>query len=484
LPRLFRRIGILSLALLMIAAIAPMSASARSGRDYTFTVVFQGKSLPPGAREQIEKTGARVLTTVPEVGMLQVTAKASALPSLQKVTGVRYAAPSLTWKLQVASTQKLQETAADKALASPGDLYNQYQWDIKQVTENGASWRLSKGSHKTTVGIIDTGVFANHNDLKANVVGGRNFVPAGANGDATETGDPNDYGDRNGHGSHVAGSIAGNGRIYGVGPNLGVRAYRVFPADGSGQTAWITGAMVQAANDRVDVISMSLGGYDVVGKVTWTDPETGITYDIGDDHADLAAWKRAFEYVSDKNVVVVAAAGNEGVNGADPKAIVASLNELYAADGYHFEGKGVVVPAGLRGAIAVSATGPDKSLASYSNYGKGFVAVAAPGGDFTRYPAGDWFTDMCFSSYMNEGDGSSSYVFMAGTSMAAPKAAAVAALYIDKYRATHRDRPDPEEALGAMRRGLVDLGPKGYDASFGFGMVDAYKMLNARGSDN
>lgn len=466
--------------MVMIASIAPMSASARSGRDYAFTIVFQTKSLPAGAREQIEKTGAKVISTVPEVGMVQVRAKASALPSLQKVTGVRYAAPSLKWNLQVGRTEKLEESAADRALAGPGDLYEAYQWDIKQVTDNGASWSLSKGSHKTTVGIIDTGVFANHSDLQANVLGGRNFVPAGTDDDPTETGDPNDYGDRNGHGSHVAGSIAGDGRIVGVGPNLGVRAYRVFPANGAADTAWITSAMVSAANDGVDVISMSLGGYDVVGKVTWTDPETGISYDLGDDHADLAAWKRAFQYVSDKNVVVVAAAGNEGLNGSDPKAIVGYLNYMYSAEGYHFQGKGVVVPAGLRGAIAVSATAPDKSLASYSNYGKGFVAVTAPGGDFTRYPAEDYYTDMCLSSYMDEGDGSSAYIFMAGTSMAAPKAAAVAALYIDKYRT--KGRLDSDQAIKAIQRGLVDLGPKGYDASFGFGMVDAYKMLNARGS--
>jgi subtilisin family serine protease len=84
-------------------------------------------------------------------------------------------------------------------------------------------------------------------------------VPAGETGDPTETGDPADYTARLGHGSHVAGDIAGNGRIYGVGPNLGFRAYRVFGASGGSDTATITAAMISAANYGVDVISMSLG---------------------------------------------------------------------------------------------------------------------------------------------------------------------------------------------------------------------------------
>jgi hypothetical protein len=408
------------ISLLMVAmaiSLLPAGASARAaGDEYELTVVFRGNAVPADAKAALEKAGARVETTVPQVGMVQVKGKSSLIPALQKLPGVQYVAPALVWHLQV--EQKLTALPESGAQAGPGDLYQQYQWDIKQVTENGASWQINRGSHRTVVGIIDTGVFATHADLQANFMGGRNFVPAGAGGDPSETGDPSDIGDRVGHGSHVAGTIAGNGRIYGVGPGLGFRSYRVFGADGGADTAWITAAMVAAADDGVAVISMSLGGYDVVGRVTWTDPSTGATYDLGDDHADLVAWKRAFEYVSDKNVVTVAAAGNDAIDAGNPKAVVSFLNAVYGSYGYHFEGSGYEVPAGIRGAVAVSATGPDRSLASYSNFGKHFVTVAAPGGDFQRYPVGDWYTDMCLSAYKDLGDGSSRYVFMAGTSMA------------------------------------------------------------------
>ena len=46
--------------------------------------------------------------------------------------------------------------------------------------------------------------------------------------DVTETGDPNDIMDRNGHGTHVSGIIAADGNLKGVGPDLGIRTYRVF----------------------------------------------------------------------------------------------------------------------------------------------------------------------------------------------------------------------------------------------------------------
>ncbi len=477
-----RRIWILGLVFLLLSSVLPTAVTASSEHRYRLTVVFRGNALPAGARGELEKTGAKVIGGVPEVGVIEAEGSSNLIPLLQKVTGVQYVAPSLTWQLQIRKSM-VHPNSAPSATAGPGDLYSAFQWDIKQVTENGASWRINSGSHRTAVGIIDTGVNTLHRDLAANLLGGRNFVPAGTNGDPSETGDPNDYVDRFGHGSHVAGSIAGNGRIYGVGPNLGFRSYRVFGADGGADTSWITAAMIAAANDGVDVISMSLGGYDVLGKVTWTDPTTGQTYDLGDDHADLVAWKRAFHYVSEHDIVVVAAAGNDGIDAGNPRAVIDFLNGIYGPQGYHFQGQGFEVPAGIRGAVAVSATGPDSNLTSYSNYGKGFITVAAPGGDFKRYPVGDWYTDMCLSAYMDPGDGLSHYIWMAGTSMAAPKAAATAALFIDQQK-KGGERPDPEETIRQLRRGAIDLGRPGYDPYFGYGLVNAYRTLKSAGKED
>lgn len=475
-----RRVWVLGLVVAMLATlVAAPTSGAAPGRMRKFTIVFQGENIPAGVAQQIARAGGRLVGQVPEIGMVQAEGTTAMMTQLRNQPGIAYVAPTLVWNLQVNRTHRLQDTNPNGALNGPGDLYEMYQWDIKQVTRNGESWALNRGSHSTVVGILDTGVNASHGDLAPNFLGGRNFVPAGANGDPTETGDPNDYNDRHGHGSHVAGAVAGNGRIYGVGPNLGYKAYRVFGASGGAETAWITAAMVSAANDGVDVISMSLGGYDVVrGKVTWTDPDTGVVYDLGDDHADFKAWMRAVLYAVRKGAVVVAAAGNEGLDAANSDAIIDYLNAAYGPEGYHFEGQAREVPGDIPGVIAVSATGPDRSLASYSNWGRGFIDMAAPGGDFQRYPEGDWFTDMNLGAYMDEGDGTDWYVFMAGTSMATPKVAAVAALYIDEYKQKMRGRrPNPHLTSAMVKKDAADLGPRGYDAQFGWGMADAWATL-------
>lgn len=51
-----------------------------------------------------------------------------------------------------------------------------------------------------------------------------------------------------GLGSHLAGAIAANGRVYGVGPNLGIRAYKVLSDSGFGAFEWIAGEMTVVAH--------------------------------------------------------------------------------------------------------------------------------------------------------------------------------------------------------------------------------------------
>lgn len=103
------------------------------------------------------------------------------------------------------------------------DLYERYQWNIKQVTDNGESWKLPNGTGKSVdgqdivIGVIDTGIDYTHPDLKGNYVYGKSFVP-----------NDQDPHDELGHGTHVAGAIAANVRVKGIGPYLKIASYRVF----------------------------------------------------------------------------------------------------------------------------------------------------------------------------------------------------------------------------------------------------------------
>jgi lantibiotic leader peptide-processing serine protease len=347
------------------------------------------------------------------------------------------------------------------------DLFHSFQWDVKRVTHNGASFSVNKGNHDVVVGIIDSGVDFEHPALKANLLGGKNFVPGYDGGleqaDPTELGEIEDFQDRLGHGTHVAGTIAGKGRILGVAPEIGYKVYRVFGANGSASTSTVANAIISATDDGVDVISMSLGGYSVFGQIFYTDPTTGKKYNLGNEVADFQLYKRAVKYAVDHGVTVVAAAGNEHLNVTNKAEVTKFLNNEYAQDGYQFVGAGFEAPGSLPGVITVSATGSEDIFASYSNYGAGFVDVTAPGGDYQRQGHGDWFEDMNFSSYINHG-----YAYMAGTSMATPKVSAVAALLI-----AQNGKIGPKKIAQMINDTAQDIGKQSKDNLYGSGMVQA-----------
>lgn len=458
-----------SAILVMALALALFAIPGSATSVHKFTVVFKSDRLPANAAEIIAAAGGEVVSAVPEIGMMTVTGPVNLLNTLGSNAAIQAISPTLDVKLAPAAQVEFTEqpSTADPSTADRWAL----QWDVQQMTNNGASYALDSGSHNTVVGIIDTGVRTTHTALVNNLVGGCNFVPDGPDGTVVA----NDIEDKNGHGTHVAGSIAGNGRILGVAPEMAFKSYRVFGASGSTSSDIIINAIVYAATDGVDVITMSIGGYDAMAGYTYTDPETGLV-SKGKDVADFLAYRRAVRYAIQNGVVVVAAAGNEAINTSNPKQVTEFLNETYGADGYYFWGASREVPGTLPGVVCVSATGPDYSLASYSNYGMSSIDITAPGGDFQRYPAPDYYTDMCLSTYRSS---DTSYAWMAGTSMATPKVAAVAALIVDQAKAKGIALT-PAQVVRLLEQSAIDIGGKGNDIYFGHGFASAYAALGGK----
>lgn len=492
-----KRLGSLALVLcFLFAAVFPISAIG-AAEKVQFTVVFKGEKLPDNAAETVRDMGGKIVYSIPEIGVAQVEAPASFAKAALGNASIQAATPSLIEDLPNLESASLDTSSVTTENAS---LYNRYQWDIKRVTHQGESFKLNTGDHHVVVGIIDTGVDSQHPDLVKNLMpGSKNFVPVGGvyGNDLTETGNPNDFEDRNGHGSHVAGSIAGNGAILGVAPDVGYRSYRVFGGVGGAYSSWIIKAIVAAANDGVDVISMSLGGIYVKGQVWYTDPSTGEKIRLGSDVADYVAYQRAANYANSKGALIVAAAGNSALNGTNKKEVTDYANALYGKFGYTFVGASFYTPASIPNVVTVSATGPDDQLSLYSNYGPGFVDLAAPGGDYRIYlntPKADRRVDnvfgkeFCLSSVPlvkpiknAEGTitgynyGGHGYSFYIGTSMATPKVSAVASLIVAKY-----GKMEPAKLKVLLQQSAEDIGAKGYDSSFGHGMVDAYKALGGK----
>lgn len=139
-----------------------------------------------------------------------------------------------------------------------------------------------------TVGVIDTGVDYTHPDLRRNYGGGHDLVDGDSDPMETQA-----IGRATIHGTHVAGIIAGNGKIRGVAPEAKIIAYRALGPGGGGTTEQVLAAIDQAIKDKVDIVNLSLGN-DVNG------PDLPISI--------------ALNRAVDRGIVAVAANGNAGPN--------------------------------------------------------------------------------------------------------------------------------------------------------------------------
>lgn len=441
--------GALSLALCASTVFSGVSLTSQAQTvEQKYIVVFKDQDkLPSGYENLVTRAGGNVQYKLEKLGAVEVSSsnphflneiKKSSLVSQAGVQNVLYpegpaieeAVPSL------------------ESAAAGADLYESLQWDIKQVTNNGESWNLPGGTGKPVSGddivvaVIDTGIDYNHPDLKENYAYGKSFVPGYS--------DPMD---ENSHGTHVAGSIAAKGRTMGVGPDLKVAAYRVFGPTGGAATAHIADALMTAADDNVDVVNMSLGGYD------WFQDPAYATKDIV---ADVLLFNRAIQYAIKKGVTVVGSAGNNGVDLKSP-------GQLSGDD------KGATHRSpSSQGLIRVSAGGQLKNLAFYSNYGVGKIDVMAPGGDLgpnynPATGAGRDNTYLCYATIPGGG-----YGYKGGTSMAAPKVAALAGIIIAKHG---KDKISPAQVKHIIQSSTEDVFKKGYDEYSGHGLINAVNAL-------
>ncbi|MGM8215126.1 S8 family peptidase [Bacillaceae bacterium W0354] len=475
------------LTLLFISFISMTSFGETENEEY-FSVVLNNNAKVEQFMQDLASTNAEVVYEVPEIGYYQVKGTKSDLNQIKGFKTVTSASRSVSWsspefkRVEFAGDLNLLEEDTSRAMPAFWDI----QWDIKRITENGASFDLHTGSHDTVVAVIDTGINPFHIDLAPNLVAGsKNFVPAGGfrGEEPYETGDPNNFIDLHGHGSHVSGSIAGAGNgMYGVAPDLGIRAYRVFGTS-SAESAWIYKAMIAAADDGSDVLSMSLGGINIFGQIFVKNPDTGKWENAGNDVADYIAYKRAVKYVEDKGAIVVTSSGNDALDVRDNKALMEFINAEYGSDEVQFRGTAKTLPAELPGVINVSATGPNDVLAVYSNYGSGAIDIAAVGGDtrlYDQYAAEGRLDEylannMHYNEFTLSADNASptGYYFSVGTSMATPKVSAVVGLIIDQ----HGGKLKPSQVKHLLFKKGVDA-VKGKDRQyFGNGHLNAYKAL-------
>jgi subtilisin family serine protease len=264
--------------------------------------------------EKVLKSNKNGLTLI-EVEENEVTEK---IESLKKDKNVEYVVPNYMRKISGFPSE------------APNDPEFINQWGLVNIdAQNG--WKLIddlENLNEVTVAVIDTGIDMFHEDLKDVVVAGYDFVDM----DEEPIYGPVDEE----HASHVAGIIAAltnNG--VGISGACGQVPVKIMPIRafeaGWGRDFAIIESIYYAVENGADIINMSFGG-----------------------PIESVALNEALEYALLEGVILVAAAGNSSMDGA---------NEY---------------PAAHPGVIAVSATDEENQLTYFSNYGS-IVDIAAPG---------------------------------------------------------------------------------------------------------
>lgn len=285
---------------------------------------------------------------------------------------------------------------------TPNDPYFGYQYGLTKI-QAAKAWDIQRGDQAVLVAVVDTGIDWHHPDLMAN------YVPLGydwVNHD-------NNPMDDNGHGTHVAGIIAATMNnsigIAGI-AQVRIMAEKALNYSGDGLEDELANAIIHAVDQGARIISMSWGDYN----------NSTLIFD-------------AVEYAYKAGVLLVAAAGNDGVS-----------TEMF--------------PAAYDQVVAVTATDSNDNPASFTNFGR-WVELAAPG-------VGIWST--YWSAYSG-----STYAPLTGTSMAAPFVSGVAALVWSQFPNLSRDQVRIQ-----LRNSADDLGSPGFDYYYGYGRINAWKALH------
>ncbi|MCF8461459.1 MAG: S8 family serine peptidase [Flavobacteriales bacterium] len=314
---------------------------------------------------------------------------------------------------------------------TPNDL-QENQWSLAKINAE-LGWNYSTGSGNVLVAVLDNAIAIDHADLAANIytntaeTGGLPFLDDDLNGraddingfdvvdnDANPRPPANASGNGDGftHGTHVAG-IAGAATNNGTGMASIGYSVKILPVkiagNANGALSGGLDGVFYAMRSGADVISMSWGLLN-----------------------DVATFKTIIQQAAASNIVLVAAAGNEG-------------------------DQTIHYPAAYPEVISVGATDQNDQKAGFSNFGS-TVDVMAPGVDI----------------YSTLPEGNNTYGNYSGTSMATPMVAGLAALV-----KSHFPSMTANQIRQRIEQGCDNISAQnpGMNGMLGAGRINAFQTL-------
>jgi subtilisin family serine protease len=436
----------------MPEAVSSVTAS-ENGR---YLVLLRGSASAQGIASRVAGLGGAIESAHDGAGIAVVSdltvEGAGALLSDRSVAAV---VPDVEVALDVNGGSA--EAATDVSPSSPANpaLAAAYarQWHLRAIGADVA-WAAGRlGSNAVSVAILDSGIDPTVPDLVGRVDLSRStsFVPLNSFDEFARSvlhpAAPT-YTDMHFHGTHVAATVSSNALITaGVTSGVTLFAVKVLGllqnGNASGSFSGILNGVLYAADQGADVANMSLGG-------AFLKQGSG---------QFLSLIQRVFNYANQRGMTVVVAAGNS------------------SWDLDHFTNV-FQVPCDAANVICVSATGPTNNstngpwqnidaFASYSNYGRSAINVAAPGGNASFV----WAPCSRTSALIPVCSTGNFIIGATGTSMASPHVAGLAALLVEHYGR------NPARIKAAIQQGADDLGQPGTDPFYGKGRINVPSSL-------
>ncbi|MGW3520271.1 S8 family peptidase [Streptomyces hydrogenans] len=428
-------------------AFAAPAAWAAGTRAY---LVITAPGDTTAVRNAVAANGGSVFSSFDAIGVVVAhSTSASFATTMRGVAGVQ--------KVGATRTSDVPADAYNPALpANPAQsaapTTEPVRSDMTQIKADQA-WAVNPGSATVKVGILDTGVDDQHQDLAPNFNAADSVSCAYGKAD-TRAGA---WRDVDQHGTHVAGTVAaaknGKGAI-GVAPGVKISSVRIAEP---GSTLFF------AENTICGLVWAGDHGFKVTNNSYYTDPWQFNCPNNLDQAAILEGVGRAQAYADGKGSLQVAAAGNSNVDLANKTTDSSSPNDSTPVS-RTITNDCLDIPAELPGVVTVAANGTSgTSKASFSNYGRDVIEVSAPGESvYSTVPGGK-------------------YSSLSGTSMASPHVAGVAALL-----ASANPAYTPADLRAKLGEHATDLacpsdarctGTTAKNSFFGEGRVDALKAV-------
>ncbi len=364
-----------------LGLLAPLvSAGAQDAR---YIVRFKARDTAPSSRESLQKAATAVADRAIQ-SVDELPYDNALVLRLRLEDALQLARRPDVESLELDHKVWAFRETNDPLLSDQYSLRGQFSGKVVEA------WDITTGSRNVIVAVIDTGADLKHPDLKSNIwTNSREIKGNGKDDDSNgyvddlhgydfvnRDGNPQDD---NGHGTHVTGIVAAVGNngagVAGVAWDSRVIPIKALDATGNGYVSSIIRSIDYVTDLKkkgvpVTVINLSLGG----GGYS-------------------EALYRAVERARNHDILIVAAAGNEGANN--------DIAPMYPAN------------FAIDSVVSVAAINAQGNRATFSNFGAGSVHLAAPG------------SAILSTALLRTG---MEYRTLSGTSMASPYVAGVLAL--------------------------------------------------------